>query len=52
LEIERRAFLTGAGALLAGSAAAHDYKDPTAVAAEPNPPRWPDLFALWMRKHG
>jgi len=50
LEIERRAFLTGAAALLAGSAAAaQDYKDPALVAAEPNAPLWPakERFPLW-----
>lgn len=50
MEIERRAFLTGAAALLAGSAAAaQDYKDPALVAAEPNAPLWPakEHFPLW-----
>jgi acetyl esterase/lipase len=50
VDIERRAFLTGATALLAGSAAAaQDYKDPALVAAEPNVPTWPakEHFPLW-----
>lgn len=52
MNIERRAFLTGAAAILAGSAAqaqAEDYKDPAIVAREPGAPLWPpkERFALW-----
>ena len=53
MDIERRAFLGGAAAVLAGSAASaqnwDDYKDPAIVAAEPNAPLWParERFPLW-----
>lgn len=50
MTIERRAFLSGAAALLAGSsAAAQDFKDPALVAAEPSAPFWPakERFPLW-----
>jgi acetyl esterase/lipase len=51
VSIERRAFLTGAAALLAASAAGaeEEYKDPAIVAAEPDTPLWPpkERFALW-----
>ncbi|MES2137718.1 MAG: alpha/beta hydrolase [Pseudomonadota bacterium] len=50
MDIERRALLTGAAALLAASAAgAQDYKDPAIVAADPWAPIWPakERFALW-----
>jgi acetyl esterase/lipase len=52
LDIERRAFLTSAAALLAASAAqAQEYKDPAIVAAQPGTPLWPpkERFALWPR---
>nr|NUR38011.1 alpha/beta hydrolase [Sphingomonas sp.] len=53
MSIERRAFLTGAAAVFAGSAARaqnwEDYKDPKIVAAEPKAPLWPskERFPLW-----
>jgi acetyl esterase/lipase len=53
LNIERRAFLGGAAAMLAASAARadqwNDYKDPAIVAAQPNAPLWPakEHFPLW-----
>jgi hypothetical protein len=53
VSIERRAFLTGAAAVFAGSAARaqnwEDYKDPKIVAAEPKAPLWPskERFPLW-----
>lgn len=53
MDIERRAFLGGAAAILgAGAANAQnwdDYKDPAVVAAQPNVPLWPakERFALW-----
>ena len=51
MNIERRAFLTGAAALLAASAARaeENYKDPATVLAEPDTPLWPpkESFALW-----
>src|SRR5207237_9899114 len=51
VSIERRAFLTGAAALLAASSARaeEEYKDPASVAAEPDMPLWPpkERFALW-----
>lgn len=50
MDIERRAFLGGAAALL-GASAAHgqDYKNPALVEAEPNAPLWPakERFPLW-----
>jgi acetyl esterase/lipase len=47
--IERRTFLTGAAALLAGSASAQEYQDPAAVLSERSPPSWPssERFPLW-----
>lgn len=49
MSADRRAFLGSGLALLAGAAAAQDYKDPAIVAAEANPPRWPskERFPLW-----
>ena len=53
MSIERRAFLTGAAAVFAGSAARaqnwEDYKDPKIVAGEPKAPLWPskERFPLW-----
>ena len=53
MDVERRAFLAGAAAVFAGSAADaqnwNDYKDPAIVAAEPNAPSWPskERFPLW-----
>ena len=53
MDVERRAFLAGAAAILGSSAASaqnwEDYKDPKIVAAEPNAPLWPakERFPLW-----
>jgi acetyl esterase/lipase len=53
VNIERRAFLTGAAVVFAGSAARaqnwDDYKDPAIIAAQPNAPLWPakERFPLW-----
>jgi acetyl esterase/lipase len=53
LDVERRAFLAGAAAIFAGSAASaqnwEDYKDPAIVAAQPGTPMWPskERFPLW-----
>jgi acetyl esterase/lipase len=49
VDIERRAFLGGAAAILAASARAQDYQDPAVVAAEPGAPLWPgkERFPLW-----
>src|SRR5262249_37748453 len=44
-----RAFLGAGLAMIAGAAAAQEYKDPAVIAAEPNPPLWPakQRFPLW-----
>jgi acetyl esterase/lipase len=49
LSADRRTFLGGGMALLAGAATAQDYKSPEVIAAEPNPPLWPakERFSLW-----
>ena len=49
MKIERRAFLTGAATLLAGSASAQEFKDPILVARELGAPLWPakERFRLW-----
>lgn len=52
MDIERRAFLGGAAAILGATAAQaqdENYKDPALVAADPRAPLWPakERFPLW-----
>lgn len=49
MQVERRSFLAGTAALLAGSASAQEFKDPILVARERDAPLWPakEHFPLW-----